>query len=128
MKLLITIFLIFPFFCLGQQSAKGNYLMISPWTISFIKLKKNNSVKWYKESCTERGTRQLGEWKQKGDIVLIELDDKITEFLIIKNALCPIKENGGVTELEYGIDKTRIQTNWRVKLRAKRIRKLSYEE
>ena len=113
----------FSFICFGQQSAKGNYLMVSPWSISYIKLKKNNSVKWYIKGCTERGTVQYGDWKRKGDTVIVKLDAKTTKFLIIDNTLCHIKENGEITEKEYGIDKTLIQTKWRARLMARRIRK-----
>lgn len=109
--------------CSAQKNAKGNYLMINPWTISFIELNSKNEVEWYTKGCTNEGTTQLGSWTQKADTIQIELKNKLTSFVLVEGKLCSIDTAGVTTELEHGIPQTNIQTKWRVHLKARRVRK-----
>lgn len=122
MKLSLILVLLFPIICIGQAETIGNYLGISPWSISFIKLKKNNRAEKYTEGCTNKGTTSVGTWKQIGDTIVVDIENRTVKFLLVKETLCSI-EDDGVTEVQYGLSKTRINSIWGIRKKARRLRK-----
>lgn len=123
MKLILVLLSFLVFAVYGQQSAKGNYLMINKWSLSFIQLHKNSEVIWYTRGCTDRGTDHLGTWSQHGDTVEIVLDWKTTTFILREKTLCHLKDDGELAPVEQGIPRTAIQSKWRVHHKARSMRK-----
>lgn len=94
MKHILIVFLLSTIFYLGQKSAKGNYLAIDQWGISFIELKNHNKIEWYTSGCKDRGTDKIGSWIQKGDSIEIDINNDVNTFIIMNNSLCYLDDEG----------------------------------
>ncbi len=127
MRIILIVLFINSLDCFSQNSAQGNYLAITPYSVSFFKLKKSHKVKWYRRGCTDHEKLQIGTWSQKNDTVQIEINNKIDHFILSDESLCHIDKDGKPTPIEYGIRKTRIKTRLGVFIKAEKVRKSSPE-
>lgn len=120
MKFVVLIICISINNCFGQN-ANGNYLLITNWAISQIKLNKDSSVRWYTKGCTNPGTTTLGTWKQYKDSVHIFLEKRKVTFILRERSLCVINDDNTTTTLEKGIEKSFIRSKWLIHFKAKMV-------
>lgn len=106
----------------AQDRAKGNYLVVTPWTVSFLRLGKDQKARWFVRSCTYQEEEVTGSWIQSGDTVVVRVEDNSTKFLLKEGRLCALLD-GAMISTSSGMKRTFIRSLWHAQLRAKRLRR-----
>jgi|GEM_PF-5342089 len=121
-NLLIVVIFFSPHLSFCQKS-DGNWLIVTYYSTSYIKLRKNRKVVWFTSDCKDRGTKKTGCWTQANDTVRIKIDNSTSTFIRIEDKLCHLSSANELTPVKYGIPKSNIRTVYGVKSEARKRRR-----